>query len=352
MPLITIVRLLGGVFLLLTNAFFVATEFALTRLRQFEPAEFEDDPRLARAWDMTEELEIYLTGCQVGITFSSILLGIVAEPALTHVLTRLFEPVRFGAATSRGITAILGILLINLAHTVWAEQTPTYMGIERAKQVARYLATPHYYWTKVMHPFITLGDSISKWTLRRIGIEMERSWTEESHSSPATLRQQMADLLDNSDMPADRREEVLKALEIGKMPTQDIMVPRDEVEPLSTQDSFTENMNRIRQNMRNRYPLIGDSLEDFKGILYASEILGHIEALQAGDMILDDLDRMDMTVPADLPVSTLIDEFQRQNQELALVENDASTVIGLVTLTDALEVIVGDAYDPLDVEKT
>lgn len=350
--MLTLVRLLGGVLLILSNAFFVATEFALTRLRQFEPAEFEDDHRLARAWEMTEELEIYLTGCQVGITFSSILLGIVAEPALTRLLTLLFEPIEIGTATSHGIAAIIGILLINLAHTVWAEQTPTYLGIERAKQVARYFATPHYYWTKLMSPFITLGDGVSKWTLGLMGIEMERSWTEETESSPGTLRQQMADLLDDSNIPADRSEEVLKALEIGEISTQDIMVPRDEVEPLSTRDSFTENMNRIRQNMRNRYPLIGDSLEDFKGVLYASEILGHVEALQSGELVLDDLDRTDMTVPAEMPVSELIDEFQRQNQELALVRNDAGTVIGLVTLTDALEVIVGDVDDPLDVEHT
>lgn len=350
MSLITLVRLIGGIFLLLSNAFFVATEFALTRLRQFEPAEFEDDPELARAWQMTEKLEIYLTGCQVGITFSSILLGVVAEPALTQILTPLFELLNLDVAASHGTAAVIGILLINLAHTVWAEQTPTYMGIERAKQVARYCATPHSYWTKLMKPFILLGDKLSKGTLGLIGIEMERSWTEESEASPANLRQQMADLLHNSDMPADRREEVLKALDIDEIFTQDIMVPRDKVKPLSTHDSFSENMSRIRQNMRDRYPLIGDSLEDFKGVLYASEILGHIEALQAGDIVLDDLDRMDMTVPAELPVSKLIDEFQQQNQELALVESDVGTIIGLVTLTDALEVIVGDARDPLDVE--
>lgn len=345
----TILRLIGGLFLILSNAFFVGTEFALTRLRQYDEAELKGDSRLDRAWEMTEELEIYLTGCQVGITFSSVLLGVVAEPAVTAVLQPVIQLVGVGEGSTHAVSVVVGVVLLNFVHTVWAEQTPTYLGIERAKLVVAYNATLLYYWTKLTYPFIYLGDKLTKGTLGMFGITIERSWMDEPEASRGDLKRQMAELLESSDVPADRQEEVMMALEIGEIPTRDIMVPSEEVVPLSTNRSFAENLDTIREHMRVRYPLIGESLEDFKGILYASEILSHIERLQAGEITLDDLDRTNMTVPADLPVSQLIDRFQSEYQELALV-TEHGEMVGLVTLTDALEAIVGSAEDPLDLE--
>jgi len=97
-PLVIAGRLIAGVLLILANAFFVAIEFALTRARQFTEEEFVGgNPKLERAWEMTDDLELYLTTCQVGITASSIAVGIVAEPALAAI----FEPVFANTALPR-----------------------------------------------------------------------------------------------------------------------------------------------------------------------------------------------------------------------------------------------------------
>ncbi|ELK50177.1 inosine monophosphate dehydrogenase, partial [Haloferax sp. BAB-2207] len=108
------IRLVAGVLLILANGFFVAIEFALTRARQFTESEFVDgDSRLERAWEMTQELELYLTTCQVGITASSIAVGIVAEPALAA----LFEPLFAGTTLATiGAGALIAYLIINLLH--------------------------------------------------------------------------------------------------------------------------------------------------------------------------------------------------------------------------------------------
>ncbi len=134
-------RLIAGVALILANGFFVAIEFALTRARQYPEAEF-DEPGLRRAWEMTDDLEIYLTSCQVGITASSIAVGIVAEPALAS----LFHPY-FGSGflASVGAGGILAFIIINLVHLTHGEQTPTYLGVERTKFVCRYGAIPLYW---------------------------------------------------------------------------------------------------------------------------------------------------------------------------------------------------------------
>jgi CBS domain containing-hemolysin-like protein len=343
---------LGGIVLVLANAFFVSIEFALTRLRQYPKEEIEGDKSLSRAWDMTKELEIYLTGCQLGISFTSILFGIVAEPAVTELLRPAVGILGITGGTLSTISVVVGIIIMNLIHKIWGEQAPTYLGVERPKQVARYFATPLYWWVKITKPFILLGDGLAKYTLRLFGVEMTRSWTKEgeTESSPASMKGKIVELLKSSDVSEDRREEVVKALEIDEIPVRDIMVPKDEIIFLSENQPLSKNLSLIRSG-KSRYPLAGKSDKKFKGVIYTSEMLANIEALSSGKMKLEDLCRPGMKVPSEMPVSELIDRFQNENQELALV-TDEGKILGLATLTDAFEAIVGSAEDPLDVEKS
>lgn len=341
-------RLLGGVILLLLNAFYVATEFALTRLRQYDRNELDDHAGLNRAWEMTKTLEIYLTSCQIGITTTSILLGVIAEPAVTQLFELLIPEGAFGTVTSHTISIVLSVSLINLIHTIWGEQAPTYLGVERAKTVARYCATPLYWWTYAIYPLLVLGDRITKATLRLFGIEMQRTWIkEETASAAGDVRAEMVNLLKSEGVSDDRRKEVINALDIDNIDTKEIMIPRDSIISLSTEKTFQENLDIISRHMHARYPLVGESIDDFKGILYTPQITANTEDLVNGNKELDDFDWPEMVVTEDLPVSKLIDRFQHEHQELALVKANGR-ITGLVTLTDAVEVIIGSAEDPLD----
>ena len=340
-------RLLGGVVLLLLNAFYVAAEFALTRLRQYDREELEDSAGLNRAWKMTETLEIYLTSCQIGITTTSILLGVIAEPAVTELIELLMPAATIGSLSSHTISIILSVTIINLVHTIWGEQAPTYLGVERAETVARYSSFPLYWWTYAIYPVLLLGDWVTKATLKLFGVEIDRTWLKEDSTS-GDIRSEMVDLLKKKEgVSDDRLEEVINALDIDDITVQEIMVPRKDIISLSTEKSFRENLNTIHDHMHARYPLVGKTLDDFKGILYTPQITANTESLINGEKELDDFDWPKMTVQPDLSVSKLIDHFQQKNHELALVqENDR--IIGLVTLTDAIETIVGSAEDPLD----
>ncbi|WP_421774887.1 CNNM domain-containing protein [Gracilimonas sp.] len=341
------IRLLSGFVLLLLNAFFVATEFALTRLRQYKKDQLEDIPGLNRAWEMTKTLEIYLTSCQIGITTTSILLGVIAEPAVTQLIELLFTADTIGSISTHTISIILSVVLINFVHTIWGEQAPTYLGVERAKSVARYCAAPLYWWTYVIYPFLLLGDRITKATLRLFNIEMERSWLQQESSSTESIRAEMVELLKSGSLDEERRKEVLNTLDIEQIPVHDIMIPRDDIVTLSTKKNFRENLAIMNRNMHTRYPLVGDSIDNFIGILYTPQITANAEALLDGSKELDDFDWSRMVVEQDLSVNKLIDRFQEEHQELALVQEEGK-IIGLVTLTDALETIIGSAEDPLD----
>ncbi|WP_050048245.1 CNNM domain-containing protein [Halanaeroarchaeum sulfurireducens] len=346
-----VIRLLAGVGLILTNGFFVAIEFALTRARQYDKDEFLGDrssPGLERAWEMTQDLELYLTSCQVGITASSIAVGIVAEPALAAMFEPLFAD---SMLASIGSGAILAFLLINLVHLTHGEQTPTYLGVERSRWVSKYGAIPLYWFHRILSPIIALGDGIAKGTLRMFGVEMTGAWLETEQDVIETrseLRNRLGTLLDKGDLPEERREEIMNALTIGEQPVREVMVPAEDIVALSTAASVNENLERIANQPQTRYPLIGEALSDFRGIVYVPVLAKFYCDSGPDSLDFEKIAAPPLTVPADEDVSHAIDLFQAENQELALVVED-ETVIGLVTVTDLLESVMGDVEDPIDV---
>jgi len=345
--IVIVARLLAGLALILANGFFVAIEFGLTRARQFTEEEFVGDtPALERAWEMTQNLEIYLTTCQVGITASSIAVGIVAEPALAA----LFEPVFADTGlASVGAGALLAFLLINLVHLTHGEQTPTYLGVERSRQVCRYGAEPLYWFHYVISPVIALGDRVAKGTLKLMGVEMTGAWMEAEADvieSRADLRRQLDDILDEGDMTEERREEIQAALDIDRLTVRTEMVPREEIAALRTTDDVAANFEVLEESPHTRFPLVGGSLEEFEGTVYVPVVMRHFDELRDGDRTFADLAAPPLTLSPETSISTALDEFQDANQELALVVD--GEVVGLLTATDAMEAITGELADPMD----
>ncbi len=354
------VRLLAGILLLAANGFFVTTEFALTRVRQYSESEFTGHPGLERAWSMTDELEIYLSGCQLGITISSVALGLVAEPAVSALLGAGLTAVGITASPHAVVSIVISITLINLAHVVFAEQIPTYLGVERARTVAKYGSLPLYIWTRVFSPVIRGADRAAKFILGLVGVTITRSWTHDGEEKeppelPTTypaIRREMGSLLRGSALSPERQREILNALDIGGLPVAEIMVPTDDVVALSTAQSLDEAMETMRENPHTRYPLRDG--ETYIGLIYSSAVIKEFEALQAGETTLEAVAVPIPTVSPDTPVSDVIDRFQAEKQELALITSadnapvPAAEVRGIVTSTDAFEAITGDIDDPLD----
>ena len=341
-------RVAAGVALILINAYFVAIEFGLTRLRQYPESEM-DTPGLRRAWEMTDDLEFYLTTCQVWISGTSIALGIVAEPGIAALFAPLVENTTFASA---GAGSLLAFLLINMAHLTHGEQTPTYLGVERSKQVAQYGARPLYWFAWLISPVIKFGDWVAKATLRLFGVEMTRSWTEtegEVLETRTQLRARLGSMMKEVDLPEERREEVLNALDVDELAVREVLTPADEIVSLSTAASVEENLDRIRDTPHSRFPLVGDEMTDFEGIVYAPSIISNFEALRREETTFAELAAPPMAISAMTSVSDAFDQFQAESQELALVIEDGE-VVGLITATDAMEAVMGQLEDPLDAD--
>jgi CBS domain containing-hemolysin-like protein len=181
---------------------------------------------------------------------------------------------------------------------------------------------------------------------------MTGAWLETEEDvleSRAQLRTRLDALLEEGELPEERRAEVLNALDVDELPIEEIMVPAEDIVALSTADSFRENLERVRRAPHVRFPLVGEDLEDFQGIVYLPSIVDHFDALQTGDLTLADVAAPPLTLSATTTVSTAYDRFQAADQELALIVRD-STVVGLLTATDALEAVMGELEDPVDRE--
>ncbi|WP_436903063.1 CNNM domain-containing protein [Halovenus halobia] len=281
-PLEIGLRILGGIILIGVNAYFVAIEFALTRVRQYPESEF-NTPGLELAWEMTNDLEFYLTTCQVWISATSIALGIIAEPGLAALFEPLFENTTLA---SIGAGSVLGFLIINLVHLTHGEQTPTYLGVERSKQVARYGSRPLYWFAKILAPAIWVGDSVAKATLGLFGIKMTQAWTEtekEVIETRADLRNRLGSVLEEGDLPEERREEIMNALTIGEQSVREVMIPPEEIVALSTEETPKSNFQTLEEHPHTRYPLVGDTLTEFKGVVYSPALFSHREQLTNGD---------------------------------------------------------------------
>jgi IMP dehydrogenase len=241
-----------------------------------------------------------------------------------------------------------------MVHLTHGEQTPTYLGVERSKQVARYGARPLYWFAWLISPLIKFGDWVAKATLRLFGVEMTGAWLEtetEVIESRADLRNRLGSLLERGNLDDERRDEIINALTAGQRPIRHEMTPVDQVTFLSTTLSVEENIGRVGSSPHTRFPLIGDGPDNFRGIVYVPAVVDEIDALRSGEVTFEDVAAPPMTLDAETPLSEAVDAFQAEHQELALViDGDEDEVVGLLTATDALEAVMGEIEDPLDVQ--
>lgn len=344
------VRIAAGIFLILVNAFLVAVEFGLTRARQYDKEEFVDSGSrgLEKAWEMTHELEVYLTSCQVGISATSIALGVIAEPALLV----FFEPLFNGTVlASLGAASLASFGLINLVHLTHGEQTPTYLGVEKSKMVCKYGAIPLYWFTFFMRPLIMIGDRVAKATLAIFGIKMTSAWVETNEQtiqSRSELRGKLDTFFKDQDITEERKNEILAAVDADMITVRDRMVPISDVAALSTENTRDENQEVIESYPHSRYPLIGKGFDDPKGIVYMTELAQTMYTTES-ETDLQSIAAEPMTLSMEMSIDEAIDEFQEQSQEMAFVVDESeSVVVGVITITDVLESIVGELKDPID----
>lgn len=337
--------------LLAANAFFVAAEFALVKIRGFQLDQAVDtDRRAARlSKRMHGNLDAYLAACQLGITMASLGLGWVGEPAVAALLEPLLSKFGITGPALHTISFIVGFLLFSSLHIVVGEQVPKTYAIRRPTPVTLALAYPLHWFYLLVYPLNWLLDRANAIMLRLLGIRggpHHDVITEDEIS--AIVNESEA----HGEIESKTAEIIRKAFRFDDQRVREVMVPWVSVDKLRLTNSHERNQAMVLQTLHSRFPVL-DARDDIAGILTAKDLAtAMLEGKPDIWDSLQDLLRSPLIVPEAVLISSLLERMRSQRQHMAIVIDEHGNYIGVVTLEDMIEEIVGEIEDEWDIEAT
>lgn len=346
----TSLSILVIVLLLIANAFFVAAEFALVKIRMGKAENFARDRGLSGRLllKIKQNLESYLAACQLGITMASLGLGWVGEPAVAHLLEPLFHKLGMAPELLHTVSFLLGFLLFSSLHIVIGEQVPKTFAIRKPDTVSLWITVPLEIFYFLSYPLTKALDWASASILRQMGIK------EASHDEVFST-EELSELIGTSSahghIDMSKADMIKNMFDFDTRIIRDIMVPRNAVDMLDLTVPWEQNLKHITEHAHSRYPLYEDSKENLLGYLLIKDLTA--KAL-AGEQVDNDtlrvLARPAVIIPEVIGLQKAFDEMREKNNHMAFVIDEHGAFAGIITMEDLLEEIVGDIADEFDDE--
>lgn len=337
------------VFVLL-NGLFVAAEFALVAIRR---TRVEEMVKLGQAGakaieTATTNLDRSIATTQLGITLSSLALGWAGEPALAHLFEPVFTiiPVGWRAVTTHSLAAVVAFLLITFLHVVFGELIPKTMGLQRPDGIARWTAAPLNVFAKMTQPLIRIMTGTGNRILRAIGLHPAGG--HEMVHSIEELSLLVEDTEEAGILGEVQADVVQKVFHLSQKRNRDCMIPRDKMAVLERNMPPDKVMEAVRHGAHTRMPVYQNNMENIVGIVNTKDLFFLLSL--KGVVILDDALYPPLFVKPDGEVAITLEQLRGARRHMALVRSDEGEILGLITLEDILEEMVGeieDEHDPL-----
>ncbi|MBW1603318.1 HlyC/CorC family transporter [Streptomyces sp. JJ66] len=340
--------LLLGLALLLTLGcgVFVAAEFSLTTVERglLERAAAEGEPGAAGALAAVRTLTFQLSGAQLGITLTSLLIGMLAEPSVASLLTGPARDLGLSPAVASSAALVLGTALSTVVLMVVGELVPKNWAIARPLPVARGVGTPQRLFSTAFRPLIRHLNNTANRTLRRLGLRP----TEElaSARSPQELVALARHSAREGVLEADTAELFVRTLRLADLTAQHVMTPRVRVYALDARATAQDVANASRATGHSRFPVFRDTLDTVVGFVHVKDVLA-VPAGERSRRTLESLRREPLLVPQSLAADRLLDELS-ERRSLAVVVDEYGGTAGVVTLEDIIEEVVGEVRDEHD----
>ncbi|WP_152619333.1 hemolysin family protein [Cohnella kolymensis] len=347
-PLPLSVDLILIAFLVFLNAFFVAAEFAMVKARgsRIDTMVQEGHKRAKIAAHVMDNLDAYLSVCQLGITLASLGLGWIGEPAIAAMLMPVFESLNISDSFIHPLAFVIGFSFITVLHIVLGELAPKSVAIRKAEAVTLLTAAPLHMFKKLMNPFIWLLNGTAGLLLRPFGIDTSEV------SSSAHTEEEIRILVKESHKSGfiDKTELTLvdNIFDFADTNAREIMIPRTEMSCLYGNLSFEENKNIALREMHTRYPLCEKDKDNIIGFVHIKDLL---KATDGSIHDIRELMRPITSVPESMPISALLKLMQKRKSQIAILIDEYGGTSGLVTLEDIMEEIVGEIQDEFDEER-
>ncbi|AQA16738.1 MULTISPECIES: hemolysin family protein [Streptomyces] len=345
---LSLLLLSAALVLILANGFFVAAEFGLVTVERpdAERAADEGDKRARTVVEALRELSFQLSGTQLGITITSLIVGMLAEPALGHLLTAPLEATGLPHGAVSGVAVVLGMLLASAVQMVIGELVPKNWAVSRPLQVARFVAGPQYAFARFFRPMISLLNTVANRLVRALGVEP----TEElaSARTPGELVSLARHSARAGAIEQDTADLFVRTLSLGELTAQHVMTPRVRVSALHSTATAVDVLNLTRATGLSRFPVYRDRLDEVIGMVHLKDAL----AVPTDDRLRTPVSRIaqpPVLVPETLPVQPLLEQL-RSEQPIAVVVDEYGGTAGVVTLEDIVEELVGEVRDEHDDE--
>jgi CBS domain containing-hemolysin-like protein len=347
-----ILKLLVVAVLVLLNGFFVAAEFALVKIRdtQLEPLIDKGHKRARRAHALISNLDASLSACQLGITLASLGLGWVGEPVFAALLEPLMRWLQVDSPDVRRTAAFLtGFSAITFLHIVVGEQAPKVLAIQKALPTSLWIAYPLQWFYRASYPAIWALNNASLWVLRSMGIQ-PASEHELTHSEDE-LRLLLGTAQRQAGATQLGREIVLNALDLRQRVAREVMRPRQEIVFLDTEAPVQECLDLVERTRFSRFPLCerGD-LDKTLGVVHLKDIFALRQVAQRGRDFVPQA-RPIIYVPQTARLERLLNFFLERRLHFAIVVDEFGGTVGMLTLENILEELVGQIQDEFDMEK-
>ncbi len=337
----------AAVLLLAANAFFVAAEFALVTARRGElEARAAAGHRRARtALAAIRDVNLQLAGAQLGITMASLGLGFVAEPAIEMQVEGVAELLGVPHGAVAGISVALTLVLVTTLHIVLGEMVPKNLAIAGPERTLLALAGPYRIYVTVARPLIAVTNGAARAVLWVLRVE-SRDELSEVHTADEISS--MVSMSRDEGIIEDFAHSLMAgALDLGRRPVGSVMVPRRHVVTVHRRRSVEEIEQTIVTSGHSRLPVIGDSIDDVEGFVHAKDLLQLPEATRHGPPPPSIVRRMPV-VAADAALEDALRTMRRSRRHLAIVKGSNGATVGLLSLEDVLEALVGDIQDESD----
>jgi CBS domain containing-hemolysin-like protein len=335
--------------LIALTAFFVASEFAIIRIRSSRIDQLieEGNTKAISAKRVISNLDEYLSACQLGITITALCLGWLGESTIEHLLRPLFEGLHVPEEITHVLSIGLSFAVITFIHVVIGELAPKTLAIQKAEMISLAVVRPLILFYKIMYPFIWLLNGSARLTTSIFGLKPV-SENEIAHSEEE-LRIILSESYKNGEINQSEFKYVNKIFEFDNRIAKEIMVPRTEIVSLSKDDTLETFLQVLQEEKFTRYPIIDGDKDHIIGLVNIKEVMtALIGNEKISSQTLETYTRPIIRVIETIPIHDLLVKMQKDRVHMAVLMDEYGGTSGLVTVEDILEEIVGEIRDEFD----
>ena len=349
-PFLLSLKILVVFLLVFGNAFFVAAEFSIVKMRssRLDVLIAEGNRRASYAKKLADRLDVALSVTQLGITIVSLGLGWLGEPVVASLLHPAFSWFGVPESAVETVSFAIAFFLITSLHIVGGELIPKNVAIRKVESVALTVALPLLVFQRIMYPFVWLLNHVANWAEERMGFSVVTKEEDVAHTEEE-IRVLMEESHRQGFIDKTELEFVDNVFDFADLSVREIMIPRTDMVCLDLEDSLEESIEMAMEERLTRYPICDGGKDNIIGFLHIKDFLQTLYKKEEPD--LRKLARHALVVPEAMAVSRLLQTMQQERSQLAIVVDEYGGTAGMVTIEDVIEEIVGDIQDEFDTDR-